>query len=710
MDISLIIPIGGIVALLFAFILALHVKKQSQGNEKMKELSQAIREGAMAFLKSEYKVLIIFVAVVAALLYSASYYEESNIHWGSSVAFVVGAIFSAVAGNIGMRMATMANSRTAEGSKHSVAKGLSIAFSSGAVMGMCVVGLGVLGVISLYYLFHFIVEVDLLTTTNILFGFGFGASSIALFARVGGGIYTKSADVGADLVGKVEAGIPEDDPRNPAVIADQVGDNVGDVAGMGADLFESYVDSIIATMALAAILTSFLVEGSVIPFFDLERVIPWFTETNQPTTGMIHNYVLLPLLVAGMGIFASILGTLVVLVGKGKNVYSALRNSLFLATGLTALFSGIVIWYMIERWEPFAAMLAGLIAGMVIGLSTEYYTSEKRRPAQSIAEASKTGPATVIIQGLQVGMISTIIPVIAVVVAMIAAYEFSGFYGIAISAVGMLSILGVSLATDCYGPVADNAQGISEMAGMGHEVRERTEQLDAVGNTTAAMGKGFAIGSAAITSLALIFTYIFTANIILGGNNEELLVLSLGDPYLVSGIFIGALLPFIFAALTMGAVGKAAYAMVEEVRYQFKKFDLLNSDKNKPDYERCVKISTNRALKEMILPSLLAVITPIVVGIVLKPVGLAGLLIGSISTGFLLAVFLANAGGAWDNAKKYVESGNLGGKGSDAHKATVIGDTVGDPFKDTSGPSLNILIKLMSIVSLVFLPIIIALT
>ena len=699
--ITLIAPIGGILALLFALYLFFSVKKQSAGNEKMKELSYAIRKGAMAFLKSEYKVLVVFAVVVALLLFVASFVENSNIHWGTSLAFIVGAIFSAVAGNIGMRMATMANARTAEGTKKELSKGLSIAFSSGAVMGMCVVGLGILGLFGLYYLFNNILPSDLvlqgfsnvedkrILVTNILFGFGFGASSIALFARVGGGIYTKSADVGADLVGKVEAGIPEDDPRNPAVIADQVGDNVGDVAGMGADLFESYVDSIIATMALAAIASAAISSNM------------WVSKQQIP----LDSAIMLPLIVAGLGLIASIIGTLIVILGKGKNVYGALRNSLFLATILTAIFSGVAIWLLIERLEPFYAMLAGLIGGIIIGLSTEYFTSEKSKPAQGIAEASKTGPATVIIQGLQVGMISTVIPIIAVVGTMIAAYEFSGFYGVALSAVGMLSILGVSLATDCYGPVADNAQGISEMAGMGKEVRERTEQLDAVGNTTAAMGKGFAIGSAAITSLALIFTFIMTAKGLGADIN-----LTLEDPYLVSGIFIGAMLPFVFAALTMGAVGKAAYSMVEEVRYQFKKFKLLESDKNKPDYERCVKISTNRALKEMIVPSLMAVITPVVVGIVLKPTGLGGLLMGSIASGFLLAVFLANSGGAWDNAKKYIESGNLGGKGSANHKATVIGDTVGDPCKDTSGPSLNILIKLMSIVSLVFLPLIIAFT
>ena len=682
MDISIMAPIGGIVALLFAMYLFFSVKKQSPGNEKMQELSNAIREGAMAFLKSEYKVLVVFVVVVAGLLFAASFVEET-MHWGLSLAFVIGAIFSAVAGNIGMRMATMANARTAEGTKKSLSKGLTIAFSSGAVMGMCVVGLGVLGVFALYMLFHNLLSIESAATANILFGFGFGASSIALFARVGGGIYTKSADVGADLVGKVEAGIPEDDPRNPAVIADQVGDNVGDVAGMGADLFESYVDSIIATMALAAVAGGF----AAVTYGD--------------------KAIILPLIIAGMGIFASIIGTLIVIVGGGKNVYGALRNSLFISTALTAVFAGIATWYILGgEMGPFYAMVAGLIAGIIIGLSTEYFTSEKRKPAQGIAEASRTGPATVIIQGMTTGMMSTVIPVIAVVIAMIVAHHFADFYGVAISAVGMLSILGVSLATDCYGPVADNAQGISEMAGMGSEVRERTEQLDAVGNTTAAMGKGFAIGSAAITSLALIFTYMIAANALLPSGKT--LELSLGNPYVVSGIFIGAMLPFVFTALTMGAVGRAAYAMVEEVRYQFKEFNLLKSDKNKPDYARCVKISTKRSLKEMMLPSLLAVVSPVIIGIILGPEGLGGLLIGSIASGFLLAVYLANAGGAWDNAKKYIESGNLGGKGSEAHKATVIGDTVGDPCKDTSGPSLNILIKLMSIVSLVFLPLIIA--
>jgi K(+)-stimulated pyrophosphate-energized sodium pump len=698
MNISIIIPICGLIALLFATFLYFNVRKQSSGSKKMQDLGSAIREGAMAFLNSEYKVLIIFVAVVASLLYIASFFKGSNIQPGLSVAFVVGAIFSALSGNIGMRMATMANVKTAEGTKNSLSKGLSIAFSSGAVMGMCVVGLGVLGVFGLYYIFDMIIvdsAIKAITITNILFGFGFGASSIALFARVGGGIYTKAADVGADLVGKVEAGIPEDDPRNPAVIADQVGDNVGDVAGMGADLFESYVDSLIATMALAAVSMAAIINTGLNE--ELGKLVL--------TSANIDAAMWLPLVLASLGIIASIFGVLLVTIGKGKNIYGALRNSLYVSALLTAIFSGIATWFMIGDLNPFYAILAGLAAGLIIGFSTEYYTSEKRKPSQSIAEASKTGPATVIIQGLQVGMISTIIPVISVAAAMLIAYYFADFYGVAISAVGMLSILGVSLATDCYGPVADNAQGISEMAGMGKEVRENTEQLDAVGNTTAAMGKGFAIGSAAITALALIFTYITTA----GAFNYDL-ALDLANPNVVVGIFIGAMLPFVFTALTMGAVGRAAYQMVEEVRRQFKELGLLKGGKNKPDYKGCVAISTKQALKEMVIPSVLAVVSPIIVGVILRPEGLGGLLVGSISTGFLLAVFLANSGGAWDNAKKYVESGNLGGKNSEAHKATVIGDTVGDPCKDTSGPSLNILIKLMSIVSLVFMPLIIALT
>lgn len=693
MDLSIIVPISGLIAILFAVYLVYKIRRQSSGNEKMQEISNAIREGAMAFLKSEYKILIVFVIGVSALLYVASFISGSNMHWGTALSFIVGAILSILSGNIGMRIATIANAKTAEGSRESINKGLSVAFSSGAVMGITVVGLGVLGVWGTYTLFTSILPAPYTCTSeqaaNVLFGFAFGASSVALFARVGGGIYTKSADVGADLVGKVEENIPEDDPRNPAVIADLVGDNVGDVAGMGADLYESYVEAIIAPMALAAM------AGGV------------------ALTTYGSNGILLPLIISALGVFASIIGMFFVRTGKKSNVYSAMRNGLFASTILVAVLGGLATWYLLDgKLEPYYAMLAGLIAGIIIGLNTEYYASEKQKPVKQIAEAAKTGPATVIIQGLVTGMMSTIIPILSVVAAMIVAFYFAEFYGVAISAVGMLSILAYSLATDCYGPVADNAAGIAEMSGLGQDVRERAETLDAVGNTTAAMGKGFAIGSAAITALALIATFIVSLKLYYtDAEIGKLLSLSSEySPYLVSGVFIGALLPFVFVALTMGAVGKAAYKMVEEVRRQFKEFHLLTDPKAKPDYNRCVSISTKRALQAMILPGIMAVIAPIIVGLVLGPTGLAGLLLGSIATGFILAIFLANAGGAWDNAKKYIEAGNLGGKGSPAHKAAVIGDTVGDPCKDTSGPSLNILIKLMSVVSLVFLPIIIALS
>ncbi len=689
--ISIIIVISGIVALFYAGYLVFKIRKESSGSEKMQEISNAIRDGAIAFLNSENKVLIIFVGTVTVILLAASFIPDSGMHWGTAVAFIIGAILSMLSGNIGMRIATMANAKTAQGAKTSINKGLSIAFSSGAVMGICVVGLGVLGVFGMFLLFSEVFGLSVSLTTNILFGFGFGASSVALFARVGGGIYTKSADVGADLVGKVEENIPEDDPRNPAVVADLVGDNVGDVAGMGADLYESYVEAIIAPMALAAVAGGFALQ----------------------TYG--SNALILPLLISAIGIFSSIIGMFFVRTGKKANVYSAMRNGLFASTILVAIFAGVATWYLLDgNMGPYLAILAGLIAGIIIGLNTEYFASEKQKPVKGIAEAAKTGPATVIIKGMVTGMMSTVIPVISVVIAMILSYYFAEFYGVAIAAVGMLSVLGISLATDCYGPVADNAAGIAEMSGMGKDVRERAEALDAVGNTTAAMGKGFAIGSAAITALALISTFIVSLSI--HYTQAEILgFLSMGSntsPYLVAGLFLGAMLPFVFIALTMGAVGKAAYSMVEEVRYQFKEFKLLTDPNSKPDYKRCVSISTKRALREMIIPGLLAVISPLIIGIVFGMIGpkgaglagLGGLLIGSIATGFLLAIFLANAGGAWDNAKKYIEAGNLGGKGSPAHKATVIGDTVGDPCKDTSGPSLNILIKLMSVVTLVFLP------
>ncbi|MBC8500425.1 MAG: sodium-translocating pyrophosphatase [Nanoarchaeota archaeon] len=636
-----------VLALLFALVAAFRIKKHDQGTEKMKEIAHAIREGAMTFLIREYKILVLFIIVVFLVLFFLIGNEIAY-------AFLAGAILSGVAGNIGMRVATSANVRTAYAADHSLNRGLKLAFSSGTVVSMTVVGLGLLGVTILYMIFK---------DPNIIYGFGFGASSIALFARVGGGIYTKAADVGADLVGKVEKGIPEDDPRNPAVIADNVGDNVGDVAGMGADLFESYVDSLIAAMVLGTLV--FATKGAVFP-----------------------------LLLAGFGILASILGTFFVRT-KGKNIHGALNKGVFSASILMLIFAFFVTKYYLGDLGVFYAAVSGLISGVVIGLSTQYYTSADMKPVKSIAEDSKTGSATNIIRGLGVGMMSTIIPVLAVSAAILLASYFGGLYGIAIAAVGMLSTLGITLATDTYGPVADNAAGIAEMAGMGNKARTRAEALDAVGNTTAAIGKGFAIGSAALTALALFVSFTQVAG---------LSSINISQPLVIVGLFIGSLMPFIYSALTMNAVGKAAFQMINEVRRQFKHIKGLMQGKAKPDYKKCIDISTAAALKEMIIPGLLAVIVPIAVGLLLGVEALGGLLVGVTATGFLMAVFMANAGGAWDNAKKYIEAGHLGGKGSYAHKAAVVGDTVGDPFKDTSGPSLNILIKLMSIVALVFVP------
>ncbi|MCD6248424.1 MAG: sodium-translocating pyrophosphatase [Hadesarchaea archaeon] len=645
--------VAGFLALVFAGGLSLWIIRQPSGTSRMRELSETIYRGAMTFLNKEYLAIAAFVAGMAVLLALVITPEVA-------ICYVFGALLSALAGNIGMRVATKSNARVAEATRRSLGKGLKLAFSSGAVMGMTVVGLGLLGLSIVYRAFP---------DPGIIVGFGFGASSIALFARVGGGIYTKSADMGADLVGKVEAKIPEDDPRNPAVIADNVGDNVGDVAGMGADLFESYVGSIIAAMAIG------------------------FASAN----GSGERFVF-PLGLAGVGILCSIIATSFVRVGKGRGIgalHAALNKGVFGSAALFAIGACILTFLLLEEIGVFYAVLAGLAAGIAIGLSAEYFTENRFFPVRSIAESSKTGPATNVLSGFSVGMFSTAIPVAAVCVAMAVAYHFAGFYGVAVAAVGMLGTLGITLATDTYGPVADNAAGIAEMAGMGSRVRARAEKLDAVGNTTAAIGKGFAIGSAALTALALFWAYTEAA---------EIPSLNLMSSGVVVGLFVGAALPFLFSALTMRAVSRGASLMVEEVRRQFRQIPGLLEGRAKPDYDRCITISTTAALRNMVLPGALAVGTPILVGFVLGREALGGLLAGAIATGLLLAITLANAGGAWDNAKKYIEEGRFGGKGSEAHAASVIGDTVGDPFKDTSGPSLNILIKLMSMVALLFAP------
>ncbi|MBN1391098.1 MAG: sodium-translocating pyrophosphatase [Candidatus Thermoplasmatota archaeon] len=667
--------VAAFIGLGFAFLTARAIIKKDVGSEELLKIAGYIKEGATAFLNAEYKVIIWFIAAVVLFFIIGIF--TLDMAWQLIPAFLIGALFSASAGNIGMKIATMANAKTAWACKESKRSGLRVAFNSGSVMGLTVVGLGLLGISSLYIIFG---------NVDMLFGFGFGASSIALFARVGGGIYTKAADVGADLVGKVEAGIPEDDPRNPATIADNVGDNVGDVAGMGADLFESYVDSVIAAMALGIMGVSAL--GS-----DLFG------------GGAAGAATLLPLLLAGIGIICSIIGTFAVGAGgENTDAHKQLNRGIWVAAGLMTVVSLGLIWF-IFKGEPdassiitslFFSLIAGLVSGIIIGKVTEYYTSDHSKPTQRVSEASTTGAGPNIIAGLGLGMISTAVPVIAVVFTIIVAFMLSGLYGIALAAVGMLSTLGITLATDTYGPVADNAAGLAEMAGMGKKVRETAEELDAVGNTTAAIGKGFAIGSAGLTALALFSAFVQAANL-------DLSQFTLVNPFILAGLFIGGLLPFIFSAMTMQAVGQAAQDMVEEVRRQFKTIKGIMEGKAKPDYEKCVAISTKGALKKMIVPSLLAVLVPIFVGCISME-ALGGLLAGSIVTGFVLAVMMANSGGAWDNAKKYIEAGHYGGKGSDAHKAAVIGDTVGDPFKDTSGPSLNILIKLMSIVALVFVP------
>ncbi|MCH8061044.1 MAG: sodium-translocating pyrophosphatase [Chloroflexi bacterium] len=667
---------AGIVALIFALLLAMNVLKQDRGSEEIQKIGRAIQEGAMAFLAREYTLLAGFVVIMAIILAVFIDFDvtgrvgvDRSIP-STAIAYLIGAISSGLAGFIGMSIAVRANTRTTVKAMQGLNGALRVAFNSGGVMGVSVVGIGLLGITILYLVFRDI---------SIVAGFGFGASSIALFARVGGGIYTKAADVGADLVGKIELGIPEDDPRNPATVADNVGDNVGDVAGMGADLFESYVGSIIATIALAAVGAAALGMANPRGNFDAEIIV-------------------FPLLIAAIGIFSSIVGTFLVRTGEGASMGRllwSLRTGIFTAGILVLIGTAVSILVLGLDFKLFWVVLTGLVAGQIIGTSSEYYTSTEYKPTIGIAKQAETGAATVIIGGLGLGMLSTLIPGIVIVVAMWSANSLAGTYGVALAAVGMLSTLGITLATDAYGPVADNAGGIAEQAHLDPIVRERTDALDSLGNTTAATGKGFAIGSAVLTALALMAAY---------SQVVDLDVFDLLDVDVLMGLIVGAMLPFLFAALTMQAVGRAAMAMVNEVRRQFREIEGLLEGTADADYARAVDISTRGAMREMVLPGLLAIIAPVIIGAILGAAALGGMLIGAIATGFLLAIMMANAGGAWDNAKKYIEAGNLGGKGSDVHAAAVVGDTVGDPFKDTSGPSLNILIKLMSIVALVFAP------
>ncbi len=670
-------------ALVFAAYKFYSVKKLPEGTEQMAKISAKIRVGAMAYLKRQYKTVGIFFAVMFVLLAVLSLMGFLSPF--VPVAFLTGGLFSGLSGFIGMKIATYANSRTANGAMQGLNNGLKIAFSSGTVMGMTVVGLGLFDISLWFILLKYVFKLPLNEIMSAMLTFGMGASSMALFARVGGGIFTKAADVGADLVGKVEAGIPEDDPRNPACIADNVGDNVGDVAGMGADLYESYVGSVISCGALAV--AAFKDNGN-----------------------MLISATILPMLIAAIGILSSVVSTFFVSTKEGasqKMLLSSLRKGTYTASVFSALASFAVIWYLMpQQFGLFGAVLAGLLAGVLIGYFTEYYTSDSYKPTQRLSESSQTGSATIIIDGIALGMKSTAVPVIIVGISIIASYFFaggtesftSGLYGVGLSAVGMLSTLGITLATDAYGPVADNAGGIAEMSGLPKEVRERTDALDSLGNTTAATGKGFAIGSAALTALALIVSYTDEITKI----NANALNLSITNPPTLIGLFIGAMLPFLFSALTMQAVGRAAQKIVIEVRRQFREITGLLDGTAEADYESCIDICTRSSLKEMIAPASLGIISPIIVGIILGCNGVVGMLAGALVSGFALAVMMSNSGGAWDNAKKYIEAGHSNGKGSDNHKAAVVGDTVGDPFKDTAGPSVNILIKLLSMVSIVF--------
>ena len=719
-NLFLLAPIASITALGFAWFFYHQMMKESEGTPTMAKIAQHVRQGAMSYLKQQYKVVGVVFLVLVVLFSIMAYVFKIQNEW-VPIAFLTGGFFSGLSGFLGMKTATYASARTANAARKSLNSGLKIAFRSGAVMGLVVVGLGLLDISFWYYFLDWLIPEGASPTTKLcmitttMLTFGMGASTQALFARVGGGIYTKAADVGADLVGKVEAGIPEDDPRNPATIADNVGDNVGDVAGMGADLYESYCGSILATSALGA--AAFMTTGDV---------------------EMQYKAVIAPMLIAAIGIFLSIIGIFAVRTKEDAKMKDLLK-SLSLGTNLSSVLivcaTFIILWLLgiTNWWQISCSVVIGLIVGIVIGQSTEYYTSQSYKPTKRLSESGKTGPATVIISGVGLGMISTAIPVVAVVIGIILSYWFAadfdfsnvamGLYGIGIAAVGMLSTLGITLATDAYGPIADNAGGNAEMSGLGEEVRKRTDALDSLGNTTAATGKGFAIGSAALTGLALLASYIEevriglermgTTIIELPGNilkplNEATFTdfmtyydVSLMNPKVLSGMFIGSMMAFLFCGLTMNAVGRAAQSMVEEVRRQFREIKGILTGKAEPDYARCVQISTKGAQREMIFPSVMAIVVPIIVGLFFGVAGVIGLLVGGLSAGFVLAIFMANAGGAWDNAKKYVEEGNFGGKGSDVHKATVVGDTVGDPFKDTSGPSLNILIKLMSMVAIV---------